>query len=104
MVLSSPMAPSSSAIASVANSSGSSSSSALSRDSSLSHLRLSILKSRSLTSLMENERQRSSLELLGSRFEWPSGLEPKQTSNSVKCSGLSGRSFLVIRGILVRAS
>src|SRR5205807_7526909 len=70
---SSSTAPSSSAMASVASSSGSGRSSASSSDSSFSHLKLSSLKSRSSTSTMAKDRQRSSFESAGFRLARPLG-------------------------------
>src|SRR5207253_2467303 len=69
-------APSSSAIASVASSSGSGRSSGSSSDSFFNHLKLSSLNSRSFTSAMPNERQRSSFESAGLRLARPSALAP----------------------------
>src|SRR5262245_32687765 len=53
---------------------------------------------------MVNDRQRSSFESPGLRFALPFGSLPKHFSNSAKCSEVSGRSFLVMRGTFVRAS
>src|SRR5207253_1772715 len=68
---SSATASSNASMASVATSSGSGSSSASSSESSLSHLNPSSLNSRSLTSVMSNERQRSSFESEDFLFDLP---------------------------------
>src|SRR5690349_5361938 len=53
---------------------------------------------------MVNERQRSSFESLALRLDRPFGSDPKHFSNSAKCPFVSGRSFFVIRGTLLRPS